>query len=209
MVPFASEKCNFSFRSPLYTTYYRIYLLFQLVSTSPYSPNHSIFLILTGAQGVSIKELRVPPYVKNGTNSAAILDCLYSLESREQTDNAGLVVKWFFNKSPNPVYQWIHNRKPQEFGALKGRLWLDYKASDNNATAYRALYILNPTVELSGEYKCTVSTIFDEDFSIKKMIVWGEFSKIYSDGVGAKVVLFYRSSLCGAGIIETEFWGIV
>lgn len=83
-------------------------------------------------------------------------------------------MKWFFNKSPSPVYQWIHNQKPQGLGVLKGRLWLDYRATENNATAHRALYIVNPTVELSGEYKCTVSTNLDEDFSIKKMIVWGK-----------------------------------
>ncbi|XKL61401.1 hypothetical protein PGB90_008458 [Kerria lacca] len=123
-------------------------------------------------QSVSITELRVPPYIKNGTNSSTILDCIYSLRPEEQSNNSGLVVKWFFNKSPKPVYQWIHNQKPQVLGILKGRLWLEYKATENNATAYRALFILNPTVELSGDYTCRVSTNVDEDFSIKKMIVW-------------------------------------
>lgn len=123
---------------------------------------------------MSITDLQVPPVVKNGTNHAVILDCLYTLSAEELSADSGLVVKWFFNKSPNPVYQWIHNQKPQGLGVLKGRLWLDYKASNNNATAYRALYILNPTVELSGEYKCVVSTNADEDFSIKRMIVYGK-----------------------------------
>lgn len=121
---------------------------------------------------MSITELRVPTFVKNGTK-AAILDCVYSLRTEEQTSDSGLVVKWFFN-SPSPVYQWIHNQKPQGLGILKNRLQLDYRASDNNATAYRALYIINPTVELSGEYKCLVSTNIDEDFSVKRMTVWGK-----------------------------------
>ncbi|XP_065219906.1 uncharacterized protein LOC135845344 [Planococcus citri] len=131
-----------------------------------------ISVFLSGTYSVSITELKVPPYIKNGTGSATILDCLYSLRPEEQTSDSGLVVKWFFNKSPNPVYQWIYNQKPQGLGVLKGRLWLDYRATDNNATAHRALYIYNPTVELSGEYKCTVSTNVDEDFSIKKMVVF-------------------------------------
>lgn len=123
---------------------------------------------------MSITDLRVPAYVKNGSNSAAVLDCVYSLNANELSNDSGLVVKWYFNKSPSPVYQWIRNQKPQGLGILKGRLWLEYKASENNATAYRALYILNPTVELSGEYKCMVSTNVDEDFSVKRMTVWGK-----------------------------------
>lgn len=132
-----------------------------------------VYFLITGTYSVSITDLRVPPFIKNGTGSI-VLDCLYSLRPEEQSADSGLVVKWFFNKSPNPVYQWIHNQKPQGLGVLKGRLWLEYKASDNNATAYRALYINNPTVELSGEYKCTVSTNIDEDFSLKKMVVFGK-----------------------------------
>ena len=134
------------------------------------------FARVTGTYSVSITDLKVPPFVKNGTGSPTILDCQYFLRPEEQTSDSGLVVKWFFNKSPSPVYQWIHNQKPQGLGVLKGRLWLDYKASENNATAYRALYILNPTVELTGEYKCTVSTNIDEDWSVKKMTVFGEYS---------------------------------
>lgn len=103
------------------------------------------------------------------------MDCLYSLRPEEQSTNGGLVVKWFLNRNATPVYQWIHSEKPQSFGPLKDRLKLDYKASDNNATAHRALYIINPTVELSGDYKCLVSTNLDEDFMIKKMIVYGKY----------------------------------
>lgn len=127
---------------------------------------------------MSITELRVPPHVKNGTDKPVVLDCLYTLRPDEQGDDTGLVVKWFFNKSQKPVYQWIHHQKPQALGAFKDRLWLDYRASDDNMTAYRALYIINPTVELSGEYKCIVSTNLDEDFSVKKMIVFGEYTNL-------------------------------
>uniref|UniRef100_A0A1B6EFC0 Ig-like domain-containing protein n=1 Tax=Clastoptera arizonana TaxID=38151 RepID=A0A1B6EFC0_9HEMI len=43
---------------------------------------------------------------------------------------------------------------------------------------HRAMYILNPTTELSGEYKCFVSTFYDEDFMIKKMIVFSPEKKL-------------------------------
>lgn len=103
-----------------------------------------------------------------------VLDCEYSLRPEELSSNSGLVVKWFFNVSPAPVYQWIVGQKPQDLDILRGRLKLDYKASAHVATMYRALYIVNPTTELSGEYKCAVYTFTDEDFMIKKMVVYGE-----------------------------------
>uniref|UniRef100_A0A1B6DR62 Ig-like domain-containing protein n=1 Tax=Clastoptera arizonana TaxID=38151 RepID=A0A1B6DR62_9HEMI len=121
---------------------------------------------------VQITSLRVPPAVHNGTGSAAILDCQYTLRPEEASPDSGLVVKWFFNNGPTPVYQWIPSQKPQELGVLRGRLNLDYKASHHASTMHRALYITNPTTELSGEYKCSVSTFNDEDFMIKRMIVF-------------------------------------
>lgn len=124
---------------------------------------------------VTISELHVPEVVRNGSESGALLDCLYTLDKQELSKNSGLVVKWFFNRSPNPVYQWIHNQKPQDAGILKGRLKLDYKASNNHSSMYRALKIIKPTIELSGEYKCLVSTYYEEDFMMKTMIVLGKF----------------------------------
>lgn len=124
-----------------------------------------------GACPVQITHLRVPPYVANGSH-AAVLDCEYQLGPRESINASGLVVKWFFNDGPAPVYQWIPPNRPQDLGLLKGRLDLSYQASKMNASRHRALYIRNPTTELSGEWKCLVSTFDDEDFMTKKMVVY-------------------------------------
>ncbi|XP_067012902.1 uncharacterized protein [Anabrus simplex] len=126
---------------------------------------------LLGAGGVQITDLRVPPAVRNGSGGA-LLDCEYSLRQEEQKPDSGLVIKWFFNNEPAPVYQWIPGQKPQEMGVLRGKLNLGHRASDQKATMHRALYIVNPTTELSGEYKCFVSTFKDEDFMTKKMVVF-------------------------------------
>ncbi|XP_069682296.1 uncharacterized protein [Periplaneta americana] len=147
--------------------------------------------LLLGAVGIQITDLRVPPAVRNNSGSGALLDCEYTLKPTEMTDSySGLVVKWYFNNSPSPVYQWIPGQKPQDLGILKGKLDLSHRASDNVATMHRALYIPNPTTELSGEYKCLVSTFNDEDFMTKKMVVFApekslEFipSKPWSDAV--------------------------
>ncbi|KAG8316223.1 hypothetical protein J6590_056626 [Homalodisca vitripennis] len=52
------------------------------------------------------------------------------------------------------------------------------KASTHPSTMHRALYITTPTIELSGEYKCFVSTFTDEDFMIKKMVVYAPERKV-------------------------------
>lgn len=44
-----------------------------------------------------------------------VLDCDYTLE---ESLVEGLVVKWFFNEKPSPIYQWIPNKKPQESGEI-------------------------------------------------------------------------------------------
>ncbi|XP_021917417.1 uncharacterized protein LOC110828738 isoform X3 [Zootermopsis nevadensis] len=133
----------------------------------------NLILAATAILGVQIRNLRVPQSVKNGSRSA-LLDCDYTLKPEELAADSylGLVVKWYFNSSPSPVYQWIPGQKPQDLGILKGKLDLKHRSSDHGATMYRALYIRNPTTELSGEYKCLVSTFDDEDFMTKKMVVF-------------------------------------
>lgn len=130
--------------------------------------------LLLGAVGIQITDLRVPSAVRNNSGSAALLDCEYTLKPTETVGDkySGLVVKWYFNNSPSPVYQWIPGQKPQDLGILKGKLDLSHRASDHGATMHRALYITNPTTELSGEYKCLVFTFDYEDFMTKKMVVF-------------------------------------
>ncbi|KAK7873981.1 hypothetical protein R5R35_013394 [Gryllus longicercus] len=131
-----------------------------------------VALLLAGGTSLQIDELRVPEAIRNGSEESVILDCDYSLQENEHP--TGLVVKWFFNEKdyPTPVYQWIPDQKPQVFGILKGRLNLDYRASDDKFKMHRALQITNPSPELSGDYKCTVSTFFNETSQSKRLIVY-------------------------------------
>lgn len=137
--------------------------------------------------GLEINPVTTAPtlVIKNGSASNAVLDCEYALNEEDYATNqmkpGALVVKWFFNNDPAPVYQWIHSKKPQGLGVLHGKLNLEYRISDDNATMYRALQIINPTTELSGEYKCTVSTFNDERSQTRKMIIYGKFVVCISD----------------------------
>lgn len=99
-------------------------------------------------KGVYIRELRVPQSVLNGTEEPVILDCDYTIDENE----LGLVVKWFFNRGATPVYQWVRGHKPQGIGILRDRLNLDYIAIEEDWGRHRALSIINPTTELTGEW---------------------------------------------------------
>lgn len=121
---------------------------------------------------VLITEQRVPGAVLNGTEHV-LLDCVYKLKPEEAE---GLVITWYFNNSPSPAYQWIPGEPPRIVGGpLRKRIRLGYEVpTDDPLAKYRALYIVRPTIELTGNYRCVVSTYLHEDFMIKKMIVYGE-----------------------------------
>ncbi|XP_060527657.1 uncharacterized protein LOC132702846 [Cylas formicarius] len=127
----------------------------------------SFILDLSLISSVRINHLAVPEVVKQG--QSAILDCDYSVDGQKDD---GLVVKWFFNENPYPVYQWIPYGKPQELGVLKGRLNLDYVAASGPFSQHRALLITRVGVELSGNYTCSVSTFVDEDSRTKSLLVF-------------------------------------
>lgn len=82
-----------------------------------------------------------------------------------------VVLKWLLND--NVVYWWVPPQIPQVMGILKDKLDVGYRATDDPKTAYRAMKILNPTTDISGEYKCVVSTFLNEDFSVRNMTVFG------------------------------------
>ncbi|KAI5704720.1 hypothetical protein M8J75_008118 [Diaphorina citri] len=119
---------------------------------------------------LSIRDLVVPSVVQNGTKSSIVLDCDYEFE--DPSAKEGLVVKWFFNNNPTPVYQWIVGKKPQAFGIFKNKLNLGHRASTDDFKVYRAMQIMNPTIELSGEYMCLVSNFENEKSEVKKMTVF-------------------------------------
>lgn len=131
----------------------------------------SIFVGWCGAGNVlEIIEMHVPLVVENGSNSSVVLDCDYAL--RQPDKSSELVVQWYFGTQPRPVYQWIPGKPPQDLGLLKGRLNLRHRASDDPLKWHRALEIVRPSVELSGDYRCKVATVEDEAHATRSMIVY-------------------------------------
>ncbi|XP_065159843.1 selection and upkeep of intraepithelial T-cells protein 1-like [Atheta coriaria] len=126
-----------------------------------------IGIVVQAGDGVKINKLKVPKLIKHGSPSV-ILDCDFTLEDSDEEP----VVKWFFNNDRTLVYQWIPGKRPQDSGILKGRLKLEYKASEDPNCLHRALYILQPGPDLSGNYTCLVSTFQSEEIRTKSMLVY-------------------------------------
>ena len=57
---------------------------------------------------------------------------------------------------------------------LKDRLDVDYSVTENSLTKHSALYILNPTVELTGTYECAISSFEEDQTSTRHLTVYGE-----------------------------------
>ena len=56
---------------------------------------------------------------------------------------------------------------------------LNYTAHEDEYRMYRALRLVKPVPSLSGQYKCKVSSLFDEDFKQKNMIIYGKIYQLY------------------------------
>ena len=120
--------------------------------------------------------MNIPSSVKVGVDSV-ILDCDYDLEGTSKKD---LVVKWFLDHyNPyTPVYQWIFGRSPQidKEAPIAKYIDLQYRASNDAHTMFRAMRLVRPNIDLSGNYTCKISTIEEEAVHEGSMVVYCEYS---------------------------------
>ncbi|GIY39523.1 uncharacterized protein CDAR_539051 [Caerostris darwini] len=120
--------------------------------------------------GVTITRLSMPRWVQNGTEDSVVLDCEYNYSE----DDKRLVVKWFLNDDPEPIYQWIPELN-QRYASerVRGKLNMDYTVSPSSQhTRYRALNLMKPTTELSGRYSCHVVSMASQDAEDQVMVVY-------------------------------------
>lgn len=153
----------------------------------------SLFAVLPVVKSLEILDIEGPSVVVNGSTSQIVLDCDYDIT---EYDKSGLVVKWYFNRQPFPVYQWIPSKDPQDLGILKGRLNLNYEVSEDQFSKHRALAIVNPTTDLTGEYTCLISSFESEAFKRKSLIVYApaeDLSMTYSKPSEDSVIITCRA----------------
>lgn len=117
-----------------------------------------LLLLVEASQCLQITNLDVPQSYKlsRGEEPAEelILDCEYEL--KDDSTSKGFVLKWKHNSLP--IYQWIPSKKPVALGTFKGHVDLDYSVSDDRLQRYRALRLINPVANFTGNYSCNVQT---------------------------------------------------
>ncbi|GAB6028140.1 hypothetical protein CHUAL_002354 [Chamberlinius hualienensis] len=126
-------------------------------------------LIRSWVNCISITKFDVPNPIINGSVPAVILDCDFQYA---QSDIISLVVKWYYNNSQFPIYQWIPGNDPEAAGEFQNRLDLTHEISTDPYTKHRALRLIWPTVEFSGNYMCSVQSLSSEDSKNKSFVVY-------------------------------------
>jgi len=129
-----------------------------------------VFLIQQGIRGVHIVSISGPEVVRSG--SELKLDCDYDYMAEEESQ---LDLKWYFNGSPVPVYQWVPSMKkgPQVIGDMfRESLDLAFVAHNDTYKRHRALRVARADQRFSGTYQCKVSSFVDEDFQQKEVLVY-------------------------------------
>jgi len=84
------------------------------------------------------------------------------------------MIKWFFNDN-RVVYQWIYGKPPLADESVAKYVDLTYKASDDPFTEYRAMKLNKPGIELTGNYKCVISTFEDERTANASMVIYCKY----------------------------------
>lgn len=121
-----------------------------------------ILLVIEVSQCLHISNLDVPQsyIIPRGeeTPEDLILDCEFEMG---ESNSKGFVLKWKHNGLQ--IYQWIPGTaKPVAFSSFKGHIDLDYPVSEDRLQKYRALKLINPAANFTGNYSCSVQT-FEEN----------------------------------------------
>ncbi|RWS12309.1 uncharacterized protein B4U79_09946 [Dinothrombium tinctorium] len=120
---------------------------------------------------IKIEHVQVPKSIENDTQTNVVLDCVYTFNENEDNN---LVVKWYFNNNTEPIYQWIPNIGSRFVSTYwKSKINLNYALdTENPLTKYRAINLIRPMTELSGNYTCVVMSLTSEDSKASEMIVY-------------------------------------
>nr|XP_015930092.1 uncharacterized protein LOC107456674 [Parasteatoda tepidariorum] len=116
------------------------------------------------------------------------MDCDYSYNENDLR----LVVKWFFEDSLEPIYQWIPELKLKHTSEFfKNRLDLNYSVNTmDDYSRFRALKIYRPSTELTGKYTCLVTSLAGQDSREQVMTIYvpaHEFELKYSESLSDTV----------------------
>ncbi|RWS04786.1 hypothetical protein B4U79_05735, partial [Dinothrombium tinctorium] len=109
------------------------------------------------ASGVQINRFVIPKYFDLSTNRDLLLDCDYIYNAND----IKLVVRWFHNAIPEPIYQWIPEKRIRHVAEqFKQSFDMNYVSDATDPyTKFRAVRIRNPQPSMSGTYTCDISSL--------------------------------------------------
>jgi len=129
-------------------------------------------LLLSSVRGVSIAK-ESSPSVAVQVGQELLLDCDFTFDKEEEEE---LVVKWFFNASTTPFYQWVPalDVGPQVITReAPGEIDIEYSVEgENSFTKHRILRIAEATLAHIGAYTCQVSSFSHEVSSTVDVAVY-------------------------------------
>ncbi len=167
-------------------------------SFSPlFSPLYSPLLItlkidIKELAAVKIRHHSISQVVDGGANfSHLLLDCDYTYDPGD----IKLVVRWFFNDAPEPIYQWIPSSDTRYVGELLRPFFdLEHRLGEDRFTKYRAIRLVSRRkgkekssnledqsslpVTLAGKYACLISSINSQDSKHGQLVVFGKSGKV-------------------------------
>jgi len=129
-------------------------------------------LLISSVRGVSIAE-ESSGSIAGQVGHELLLDCDFTFDKEEEEE---LVVKWFFNASTTPFYQWVPalDVGPQVITReAPGEIDIDYSVEgENSFTKHRTLRIAETTLAHIGAYTCQVSSFTHEVVSTVDVAVY-------------------------------------
>ncbi|XP_075591308.1 uncharacterized protein LOC124491470 [Dermatophagoides farinae] len=129
---------------------------------------------------VKIIQSSIPRMIDARNNTILTLDCSYSYDSGD----VKLVIRWFHNDSPEPIYQWIPESNIRYVGQLiRPYFDMNFTINDDQYSKYRALRLniislrqeqsmIVVPLSLSGNYSCVISSIANQDSRQSQMIIY-------------------------------------
>lgn len=150
-----------------------------------------VFLLVEASQCLKITNLDVPEsYILSRGDEPSedlILDCEFEMD---EATAKGFVLKWKHNGLQ--IYQWIPTKPPVVFSAFKGHIDLDHTASEDRLQKYRALKLINPAANFTGNYSCSVQTYEENETKtshLQIIVPEAEFNLTYHQGNNGSVVV--------------------
>lgn len=121
--------------------------------------------------------------ITNRSINSLILDCDYHYDSIDEK----LVVRWFYNDSPEPVYQWIPESDSRYVSELlKEYFDMNFQIGDDRFKKYRAIRLMpfgslqsnnghtTFPMHLAGNYTCVISSIMSQDSKKGSIVFYGK-----------------------------------